>query len=137
MSPLLQHRPLMSGGPLFRMHTQSRLLHRLPQSQLPRHLKKKSRTRKRDLRLEESLPIVTRGPLSYLLRNRFFVGEVVYKGEPLPGPQQPILERALFDAVQAKLADQDNNHIRTRLRSEALLVGKIYDDIRGYSPAQM
>jgi hypothetical protein len=27
----------------------------------------------------------TRGPLSYLLRNRFFVGEVVYKGEVLPG----------------------------------------------------
>jgi site-specific DNA recombinase len=56
---------------------------------------------------------------------------VVYKGEPLPGPQPPILDRALFDAVQAKLADQDNNHIRTRLRSEALLVGKIYDD-RGH-----
>jgi site-specific DNA recombinase len=73
----------------------------------------------------------TRGPLSYLLRNRFFVGAVVYKGEALPGPQPPILDRALFDAVQAKLADQDNNHIRTRLRSEALLVGKIYDD-RGH-----
>jgi site-specific DNA recombinase len=73
----------------------------------------------------------TRGPLSYLLRNRFFLGEVVYKGEALPGPQPPILDPALFDAVQAKLADQDNNHIRTRLRSEALLVGKIYDD-RGH-----
>jgi site-specific DNA recombinase len=73
----------------------------------------------------------TRGPLSYLLRNRFFVGEVVYKGEALPGPQPPILDRALFDAVQAKLADQDNNHIRTRLRSKALLVGKIYDN-RGH-----
>jgi site-specific DNA recombinase len=56
---------------------------------------------------------------------------VVYKGEALPGPQPPILDRALFDAVQAKLADQDNNHIRTRLRSEALLVGKIYDN-RGH-----
>ena len=33
----------------------------------------------------------TRGPLSYLLRNRFFVGDVVYKGETLPGPQPPIL----------------------------------------------
>jgi DNA invertase Pin-like site-specific DNA recombinase len=70
----------------------------------------------------------TRGPLSYLLRNRFFVGEVVYKGEVLPGPQPPILERTLFDAVQAKLAEQHNNHVQTRRRSEALLVGKIYDD---------
>jgi DNA invertase Pin-like site-specific DNA recombinase len=73
----------------------------------------------------------TRGPLSYLLRNRFFVGEVVYKGEVLPSPQPPILDRALFDAVQAKLAEQHNNHAQTRLRSEALLVGKIYDD-RGH-----
>jgi site-specific DNA recombinase len=73
----------------------------------------------------------TRGPLSYLLRNRFFVGEVVYKGEVLPGPQPAILDRALFDAVQAKLAEQHNNHIQTRLGSEAILVGKIYDD-RGH-----
>jgi hypothetical protein len=73
----------------------------------------------------------TRGPLSYLLRNRFLVGEVVYKDEVLPGPQPPILDRALFDAVQAKLAEQHNNHIETRLRSEALLLGKIYDD-RGH-----
>jgi site-specific DNA recombinase len=73
----------------------------------------------------------TRGPLSYLLRNRFFVGEVVYKGEVLPGPQPPILDRFLFDAVQVKLAEQHNNHVRTRLKSDALLVGKIYDD-RGH-----
>jgi site-specific DNA recombinase len=73
----------------------------------------------------------TRGPLSYLLRNRFFVGEVVYKGEVLPGSQPPILDRALFDAVQTKLAEQHNNHVQSRLKSEALLVGKIYDD-RGH-----
>jgi site-specific DNA recombinase len=72
----------------------------------------------------------TRGPLLYLLRNRFFVGEVVYKGEVLPGPQPPILDRALFDAVQAKVAEQ-HSHVQTRMRSEALLVGKIYDD-RGH-----
>jgi site-specific DNA recombinase len=56
---------------------------------------------------------------------------VVYKGEVLVGPQPPILDRALFDAVQAKLAEQRNNHVQSRLRSEALLVGRIYDD-RGH-----
>jgi site-specific DNA recombinase len=56
---------------------------------------------------------------------------VVYKDEALSGPQPPILDRTLFDAVQAKLAEQHNNHVQTRLRSEALLVGKIYDD-RGH-----
>jgi site-specific DNA recombinase len=56
---------------------------------------------------------------------------VVYKGEVLPGPQPPILDRALFDAVQAKLAEHHNNHLQTRLGSEAILVSKIYDD-RGH-----
>jgi DNA invertase Pin-like site-specific DNA recombinase len=70
----------------------------------------------------------TSGPLSYLLRNRFYIGEVVYKGEILPGEQQPILDRDLFDAVQARLAEQQNNHVATRSSSDALLTGKIYDD---------
>src|SRR5216117_2791727 len=29
----------------------------------------------------------TRGPLAYLLRNRFYIGEVIFKGETLPGEQ--------------------------------------------------
>ncbi len=70
----------------------------------------------------------TRGPLSYLLRNRFYIGEVVYKGEVLLGSQPPILDRGVFEAVQAKLVEQRNNHVQTRLQSEALLLGKIFDD---------
>jgi DNA invertase Pin-like site-specific DNA recombinase len=70
----------------------------------------------------------TSGPLSYLLRNRFYIGEVVYKGEILPGEQTPVIDRELFDAVQAKLAEQQNNHIKTRTKSEALLIGLIFDD---------
>jgi DNA invertase Pin-like site-specific DNA recombinase len=70
----------------------------------------------------------TSGPLSYLLRNRFYIGEVVYKGDILPGEQTPIIDRELFEAVQAKLAEQQNNHIKTRTKSEALLIGAIFDD---------
>ena len=33
----------------------------------------------------------TRGPLAHLLRNRFYIGEVVFKGEVLPGEQPAIL----------------------------------------------
>src|SRR6185436_1473668 len=47
-----------------------------------------------------------RGTLFYLLRNRFYIGEVRYKGDILPGEQPPIIERTLFDAVQQKLTDQ-------------------------------
>jgi hypothetical protein len=70
----------------------------------------------------------TRGPLAHLLRNRFYIGEVAFKGEVLPGEQPAILDRDLFDAVQAKLNDQRNHHRFTRAKSEALLIGRIYDD---------
>ena len=52
----------------------------------------------------------TRGPLAHFLRNRFYIGEVVFKGEVFPGEQPAILDRDLFDAVQAKLNAQRNNH---------------------------
>src|SRR5262244_2980891 len=45
----------------------------------------------------------TRGPLAHLLRNRFYIGEVAFKGEVLRGEQIAIVDRELFDAVQAKL----------------------------------
>jgi hypothetical protein len=48
----------------------------------------------------------TRGPLAHLLRNRFYIGEVAFKGEILKGEQFPILDRDLFEAVQAKLREQ-------------------------------
>ena len=70
----------------------------------------------------------TRGPLAHLLRNRFYVGEVAFKGEVLKGEQPAIIDRALFDAVQAKLDEQNNSHKTTRMKSEALLVGCIFDD---------
>ena len=70
----------------------------------------------------------TRGPLGHLLRNRFYVGEVSFKGEILKGEQPAIVDRALFDAVQAKLDEQNNSHKTTRMKSEALLVGRIFDD---------
>jgi site-specific DNA recombinase len=44
------------------------------------------------------------------------------------GATIPIVDRDLFEAVQAKLAEQQNNHIKTRAKSDALLTGLIYDD---------
>ena len=34
----------------------------------------------------------TVGPLAHLLKNRFYIGEVFYKGEVHPGSQEPIVE---------------------------------------------
>jgi Recombinase len=69
-----------------------------------------------------------RGPLAHFLRNRFYIGEIVFKGEVLPGEQPAILDRELFDAVQAKLNEQRTHHTVVRGQSEALLIGRIYDD---------
>lgn len=70
----------------------------------------------------------TRGSLAHLLRNRFYIGQVAFKGELLPGEQPAIIDQKLFDAVQAKLDEQLNNHKALRSKSEALLLGRIFDD---------
>ena len=70
----------------------------------------------------------TRGPLAHFLRNRFYIGEVAFKGEVFHGEHPAILERDLFNAVQAKLDEQRNDHTAARAKSDALLIGRIYDD---------
>src|SRR5262249_11534901 len=56
------------------------------------------------------------------------IGEVVYRGEVHGGEQVPIVDRALFAAVQAKLAAQARAR-RCRLRgSPALLSGRLFDN---------
>jgi site-specific DNA recombinase len=69
-----------------------------------------------------------RGSLFYLLRNRFYIGEVKYKGEILPGQQPAIMERQLFDAVQQKLTDQWSHRNHAKTKSDYLLTGLLYDD---------
>ena len=67
------------------------------------------------------------GALAHLLKNRFYIGEVVYRGDVYRGEHEPILERTLFEAVQGKLAAQAVAR-RCRLRgSPALLTGRIFD----------
>jgi site-specific DNA recombinase len=69
-----------------------------------------------------------RGSLFYLLRNRFYIGEVKYKDEILPGEQPAIMDRALFDAVQQKLTDQWTALSTVRNASDHLLTGLLFDD---------
>jgi site-specific DNA recombinase len=70
-----------------------------------------------------------RGSLFYLLRNRFYIGEVKYKGEVMPGEQPPIMDRQLFDAVQQKLTDQWSHRNHAKTKSNHLLMGLLYDDV--------
>jgi site-specific DNA recombinase len=70
----------------------------------------------------------TQGPLFYILRNRFYIGEVLYKGEICPGPQPPLIERELFEAVQKRLTEQRSHNITTKIKSNAPLRRILFDD---------
>jgi DNA invertase Pin-like site-specific DNA recombinase len=70
----------------------------------------------------------TQGPLFYMLRNRFYIGEVRYKNEICPGPQPPLMKRELFEAVQAKLTEQRSHRVTRRTKSACLLRGLLFDD---------
>jgi DNA invertase Pin-like site-specific DNA recombinase len=71
----------------------------------------------------------TQGPLFYMLRNRFYIGEVRYKNEIFPGPQPPLLERKLFEAAQARLTEQRSHQVTRRTKSAALLRNLLFDDV--------
>src|SRR5205085_8681256 len=68
------------------------------------------------------------GSLSHLLRNRFYIGEVAYRGAIHPGEQEPILDQTLFDAVQAKLAGGASARQLKLRASPSILAGHIFDD---------
>lgn len=70
----------------------------------------------------------TNGPLSHLLRNRVYLGEINHKGAAHPGEHQQIVSTELFDAVQAKLATNQLGRRGPCTRSEALLLRKLFDD---------
>ena len=68
------------------------------------------------------------GAISHLLKNRFFIGEVVYHGENNRGDFEPIVSRELFDAVQTMLASKTAERTNSAKGSTAILIGRIYDD---------
>jgi site-specific DNA recombinase len=69
-----------------------------------------------------------RGSLYYLLNNHFYIGEVKYKNEILPGEQPPILDRALFESVRQKALSQWSHRTLARSKSDHLLAGLLFDD---------
>jgi len=68
------------------------------------------------------------GALAYLLKNRFYIGEVVYRGEVHYGEHEPIVDSVLFEAVEAQLAAQAVERRRRLRGSPALLSGRLFDN---------
>jgi site-specific DNA recombinase len=62
------------------------------------------------------------------LSNHFYIGEVKYKNEILPGEQPPIMDRALFEAVRQKSLNQWSHRTVARNKSDHKLAGLLFDD---------
>ncbi|HVY21199.1 MAG TPA: recombinase family protein [Bauldia sp.] len=77
-----------------------------------------------------------KGRIYKLLHNRVYVGDAVHKGTAYPGEHEAIVSKALWDKVQAVLAESPKVRAgRTRAQTPALLKGLIFGpDGRAMSP---
>jgi DDE superfamily endonuclease len=90
-----------------------------------RHQAKTSASCQRQDRRAERFTV---GPLARIRKkNRFYIGEVVCRGESHRDEHEPILDRELFDAVHARLAARAVQSKRARSRSPSVLARLIFD----------
>jgi site-specific DNA recombinase len=70
----------------------------------------------------------SRGNLFHLLRNRLYLGEIVHKDRHYPGLHPAIIDRAVFDAVQARLDGQARRQGKASGgKAASALTGRIFD----------
>lgn len=70
----------------------------------------------------------TYGPLSHVLKNRVYLGEVHHGGKWYPAEHKPILDPNTFDRVQTLLAANRVTTETRRSTGEAFLTGQLRDD---------
>jgi site-specific DNA recombinase len=69
-----------------------------------------------------------RGALYTMLRNRIYRGEVVHLDQTYPGEHEAIIDPALWDTVQARLADNAvERGTGIRVKNPSLLAGLLFD----------
>jgi site-specific DNA recombinase len=87
-------------------------------------------TKRRDTKVKKfngGIPF-TYGPLAHFLKNRLYIGETGHKDEWFPGEHAAIVDRKTFEQVQQLLGSKSAGRKAHRAASEALLMGKLYDD---------
>jgi site-specific DNA recombinase len=71
---------------------------------------------------------IARGALYLMLRNRIYHGEIVHKDKHYPAEHAAIIEPALWDKVQTRLASNAVDHSTgERARNPSLLAGLLFD----------
>lgn len=70
----------------------------------------------------------SRGALYEILKNRIYLGEIAHQGNSYAGEHQGLIERGLWEKVQATLkANNEGRRNGSRVTAPSLLVGLIYD----------
>jgi hypothetical protein len=73
--------------------------------------------------------VLGRGALYLILQNRLYRGEVHHQGNSYPGEHEAIIDPALWEAVQQRLAaNRTEQRSGTRAESPSLLAGLVYDE---------
>lgn len=70
---------------------------------------------------------LTNGPLSHILNNRHYLGEINHHGRSWSGEHPAIIDPDTFETVQARLEEQRVARA-ARLKSTALLRGKLFNE---------
>jgi DNA invertase Pin-like site-specific DNA recombinase len=72
---------------------------------------------------------LSRGALYQILRNRLYRGEIAHRGEIHQGEHDAIIDKDLWDEVQARLAEQGPRQrgVKSRMNGTALLAGLLFD----------
>jgi site-specific DNA recombinase len=72
---------------------------------------------------------LSRGALYLMLQNRIYRGEITHKGNAYPGEHPAIVEKALWDEVQAALTENRVNRAAgSDAKQPSLLAGMAFDD---------
>ncbi len=72
--------------------------------------------------------LISRGHLYKILTNPIYVGRLAHKDRVYEGQHAAIVDQELWDQAQTLLAAQTHRQSRASRPSDALLVGKFYDD---------
>jgi site-specific DNA recombinase len=71
----------------------------------------------------------SRGHLYAILKNPIYIGEIHHRDQVYIGKHPPVIDRALWQQVQADLADHcQNPGRRRRVADSSLLAGKVFDE---------
>jgi site-specific DNA recombinase len=71
---------------------------------------------------------LARGALYLMLQNRIYRGEIVHRDQSYPGEHEAIIDPALWDATQARLAENTvERGTGTRVKNPSLLTGLLFD----------